>query len=926
MDGRDGRAASRWRSAGSRLSRGRSAADQQCNLYVLDAPLSRGALTARAGNVCGTVVKKGDVFGRWHSRFFVLDPRAKTASYYADDTGAKGPRATMDLTGAQLKPSGTEMQKGMTVHAFQVYFVGPSKTFTLGTDSDVLTRNWLDAFRRVISGEPIVPEHSRVDVHRPAASSAERIPPSPKSASPARSSPSSPALASAVATAAAMTASSGAASGSGRAAGIEHDVLSLPPSADSPARSSSSQLGSVGARAASALGSYSRLPGVPIGRMAESSLVGFRELLSTAHALAGGSSAWTLAEATGSGRIFTPGAAGAPSSHAGAVQVASVMLLPVTPGEAFKFLADSSQRGKWDSQLDSVCHLMARKRTDILHLTLRPLWLPPLRFPARDFVVNRRWQRFTDGSFAMLEQSTDSELAGKPAPGCVRGSLPCSGFVIRNGPAGGPPSCVLVMYTCVSFAGWLRGPLATAAAMAWHRAMAGLPFALSLVGLKLTPLRLTSASAARMRTWSVVERDAKAASTAASAAASAAALAHDVEEEEKAAAAAVGGVVGSSRPASTDDDLVHVASAGEESKSSGELIGWCDVWAPRDADSCGFTLLRGVERNSSGGLTFVDAEQIARQKGVVSHLLRSMGSNLMEGKSLINISLPVNIFEARSYLQRMTDNWSFASIYLPKASDADTPLRRLQYVMTFIVAGLHLNTRQQKPFNPILGETYQATIGDAELFCEQTAHHPPVSHFQLRHDKFHFYGYYEYLAGYKTNALKGQQRGDNFVAFPDGGKVWFEMPYQLISGTMWGDRRIEWHGSMNFRDEANDLTCELRFNPEEWRGSFFSKAERPTDAFRGDIMQAGSKVSYCEGSWLGSIEFDGEVFWDMESVPPVFAMPISSPLPSDCRFRSDLQSLKAGDLDAAADEKSRLENVQRRDRKLRKEGGKSSGH
>jgi hypothetical protein len=35
-----------------------------------------------------------------------------------------------------------------------------------------------------------------------------------------------------------------------------------------------------------------------------------------------------------------------------------------------------------------------------------------------------------------------------------------------------------------------------------------------------------------------------------------------------------------------------------------------------------------------------------------------------------------------------------------------------------------------KPFNPILGETYQGNFDDGtEVYCEHTSHHPPITNF-----------------------------------------------------------------------------------------------------------------------------------------------------------------------------------------------------
>jgi hypothetical protein len=37
----------------------------------------------------------------------------------------------------------------------------------------------------------------------------------------------------------------------------------------------------------------------------------------------------------------------------------------------------------------------------------------------------------------------------------------------------------------------------------------------------------------------------------------------------------------------------------------------------------------------------------------------------------------------------------------------------------------------KKPFNPILGETFQAFAGDYVIAAEQTSHHPPITHYEM---------------------------------------------------------------------------------------------------------------------------------------------------------------------------------------------------
>lgn len=51
-----------------------------------------------------------------------------------------------------------------------------------------------------------------------------------------------------------------------------------------------------------------------------------------------------------------------------------------------------------------------------------------------------------------------------------------------------------------------------------------------------------------------------------------------------------------------------------------------------------------------GGIIFVNRKKIEDQKGVLKFILTKIGKNLLSGKSVLNISLPVDIFCAESNL------------------------------------------------------------------------------------------------------------------------------------------------------------------------------------------------------------------------------------------------------------------------------------
>jgi hypothetical protein len=151
----------------------------------------------------------------------------------------------------------------------------------------------------------------------------------------------------------------------------------------------------------------------------------------------------------------------------------------------------------------------------------------------------------------------------------------------------------------------------------------------------------------------------------------------------------------------------------------------------------------------------------------------------MEGKTVVGVSLPVRIFEPRSTLERMVDFWSTAPVYLTRAAETDDPVERMKNVICFCMSTLYYGTRQLKPFNPILGETYQGHFSDGTaIFIEHISHHPPIAYYCVigPENSYKFYGFYEFTARVSGNSVIGRQKGPNIIEFHDGGRVVFERP------------------------------------------------------------------------------------------------------------------------------------------------------
>lgn len=77
-------------------------------------------------------------------------------------------------------------------------------------------------------------------------------------------------------------------------------------------------------------------------------------------------------------------------------------------------------------------------------------------------------------------------------------------------------------------------------------------------------------------------------------------------------------------------------------------------------------------------------------------------------------------------------------------------------------------TAQLKPFNPILGETFQGRINGMPIYLEQISHHPPVSAFLMYGKDYKLVGGYEAHASLHANSCTASLLGAPYVQFKNG--------------------------------------------------------------------------------------------------------------------------------------------------------------
>jgi len=356
-----------------------------------------------------------------------------------------------------------------------------------------------------------------------------------------------------------------------------------------------------------------------------------------------------------------------------------------------------------------------------------------------------------------------------------------------------------------------------------------------------------------------------------------------------------------------------------------------------------------VSQPEKSGLLYKNEEAKKKIYRAAKYLVAKMGKNILVGKSILNVSFPVFIFDKRTLHQVFCHEHRLAPYILTRAAYSPDVLERLKWVTVHLISFLHLTTIQVKPFNPIIGETFQCRIGNLKLYLEHTVNHPITANFYgIDDDKnYEMFGYQITDASVTPNTCTATRLGLYFIRFiKDNTLFRIRIPDVYLRGITMGERMFSYESKCLVMDITNKLCSFIEINPPEKKsgeglfGSFFKKRVNFPDYFVGHIVHSKyvkvdengpnhtllngyTSVSKISGEWTSSIKFDDVEYWGIND-NKVLTMyhDDNYMLPSDGSLRTDLQCFIKGKEDASQKEKERLEVRQRQDRKLRAEWAK----
>ena len=109
-------------------------------------------------------------------------------------------------------------------------------------------------------------------------------------------------------------------------------------------------------------------------------------------------------------------------------------------------------------------------------------------------------------------------------------------------------------------------------------------------------------------------------------------------------------------------------------------------------------------------------EMLESQKGVMSEIIRHKSKSIKgfslsprKESTLEYTGFPLKFFEDQSYLERIAEWFTTAPFFLDyrKLKKNRDPVYRMKQVVKTVLSTLYMTVKPSKPFNPVLGETYQ---------------------------------------------------------------------------------------------------------------------------------------------------------------------------------------------------------------------------
>jgi len=306
------------------------------------------------------------------------------------------------------------------------------------------------------------------------------------------------------------------------------------------------------------------------------------------------------------------------------------------------------------------------------------------------------------------------------------------------------------------------------------------------------------------------------------------------------------------------------------------------------------------------------------------------------GKDLSKISMPVTLNEPLSTLQRLCEELEYSDL-VDKAVSSPTPLERMTWVAAFAISAYGSSNARasHKPFNPLLGETYECVREDKgfRYISEQVSHHPPVSCVHATGTGWSWAQALRIRSKFWGKSMEFQPEGSVHLNLEKQGEEYkWNKVTSCIHNLLGQERWVDLYGESVITCKQSGLTARIQFV----KASYWSNKRH--EMFGTITDNSGSVLQNMFGKWSealyvgkapsarciwrpGSLPEEAELYYGFSR----FAVELNEITrvernhlpPTDARLRPDQRALEEGRVGEAENIKLGVEQAQRDRRRQR---------
>ena len=266
------------------------------------------------------------------------------------------------------------------------------------------------------------------------------------------------------------------------------------------------------------------------------------------------------------------------------------------------------------------------------------------------------------------------------------------------------------------------------------------------------------------------------------------------------------------------------------------------------------------------------------------------------GQQLPYMSVPLKYHEPLTILQRLSEEFEFVEI-LTKASQVEDPGKVFALVLAFIGAGFCYPVRMTRPFNSMIGETFELRSHGSRILFEQVAFNTSAMH--CISEGFTYFGSTEIVTQYSNSQLEVTPAGSAYFkhSLLEDTLTW-NRPSIVVQGLANGNISAFALGEIRVTSLKSDIYGILTFSQTSIQGKVLQGQQELWKISFDSSIRLKSKNETIElprgkEEDLSEYCYNFSLFTLQLNLPPVL---FDKLIETDSRQRKDLRALEEGNL------------------------------